>query len=64
MTGTRKLKDYFIDIGLPAGRRDAQLVLLGDDSVVWIVGHAISHHVAVTPDSTRMLEVEVMDATE
>lgn len=63
MRGTRKLKDYFIDIGIPAAHRDAQVVLVGDDGVVWIVGYAISHHAAVTPDTARMLEVEVMDAT-
>jgi tRNA(Ile)-lysidine synthase len=62
MTGTKKLQDYFVDIGLPASQRDAQLLLLGAGRIGWIVGHAISVHVAVTPRSRRLMEIEVTHA--
>jgi len=62
MTGTKKLQDYFVDIGLPASQRDGQLLLLGAGRIAWIVGHAISVHVAVTPRTRRLVEIEVTHA--
>lgn len=62
MTGTKKLKDYFIDIGLPACQRDAQLLVVAHGRIAWIVGHAIAADVAVTPQTRRLLEIEVTHA--
>jgi tRNA(Ile)-lysidine synthase len=64
MTGTKKLSDYFQDIGLPAVERDRQVLLTVDDRIAWVVGHAVDAHAAVTDDTRRLIEVEVRDAAE
>jgi len=64
MTGTKKLKDYFIDLGLPMSERDRQLLMVANDEIVWVVGRAIGAQAAVTPHTERVLEVLVSDAPE
>lgn len=64
MTGTKKLSDYFQDIGLPAVERDQQVLLTVDDRIAWVVGHVIDAGVAVTSATRRLIEVEVRDAVE
>ena len=62
--GTRKLKDYFCDLGIPAARRDCKLLLVADGEIVWIVGHAVSAKAAVTDRTTAWMEIEVSDEAE
>ncbi|HIJ73660.1 MAG TPA: tRNA lysidine(34) synthetase TilS [Candidatus Hydrogenedentes bacterium] len=62
MTGTKKLKDYFIDIGLPATRRDSQPLLVSGETVLWVIGYAIAAHGAVGPETSQVIEIEVVDA--
>ena len=61
MDGSKKLKDYFIDLGLPVSARDATPLVVGDGRIAWIVGHAVSAHVAVTPATRHVVEIEVTD---
>jgi tRNA(Ile)-lysidine synthase len=64
MGGSRKLKDYFIDEGVPASNREEVPILLAGNRIIWIVGHAISGFAAVTTATRRLLEIEVLDAAE
>ncbi len=59
MEGTRKLKDYFIDVGIPAPRRDAVPLLIAGGRIVWVVGYAPGADAAVTPATKRFLKIEV-----
>lgn len=63
MKGTKKLKDYFIDLGLTLGERENQCLLIAGDRIAWVVGRAISAHAAVTPSTDHILEIEVRDDT-
>jgi tRNA(Ile)-lysidine synthase len=62
MSGTRKLQDYFVDIGLPVSQRDRALILCAGGRIAWIVGRAISAHVAVTSETRRVIEIEAPHA--
>jgi tRNA(Ile)-lysidine synthase len=62
MHGTRKVKDFLIDLKLSPSDRAGQLVIVAEHGVVWLVGRAISAHAAVTASTRRVLEVEVTDA--
>lgn len=62
--GTRKLKDYFCDLGIPPVQRDAKLLLTAGNEVVWIVGHAVSAKAAVTEATTCWLEIEIFDEAQ
>jgi len=64
MTGTKKLQDYFVDAGVPAFERDAQILLTGGGKILWVVGGAVSSHAAVTESTARFLEVDIIDGTE
>ena len=59
MTGTRKLKDYFIDLGIPAPDRGGQPLLIAGEEIVWVVGKATSAETAVTRSTRRILEIRV-----
>jgi tRNA(Ile)-lysidine synthase len=59
MSGTRKLKDYLRDAGVPPEERDRIVVLVGNGEILWVVGGAAARAAAVTDDTCRVLEVEV-----
>ena len=62
--GTKKLKDYFIDLGLTERERARQPLLTAGGEIVWVVGRAVSQTAAVTPATRRIVEVQVIDATQ
>ncbi len=64
MSGTKKLKDYFVDAGVAVWERDLSLLLVAGGRIAWIVGGAVSAHVAGGPETSRWIEVEVVDAVE
>jgi tRNA(Ile)-lysidine synthase len=64
MGGTKKVKDYFVDAGVPATDRDRIPLLVCGDRIAWVVGYAMSAEFAVTQRTMRLVEVEVWNATE
>jgi tRNA(Ile)-lysidine synthase len=63
MSGTRKLKDYLSEMGMPVTERNAQLLLVADFGIAWVVGHAIAARAAITPSTRNLIEFEVNDAS-
>ena len=59
LTGSKKLHDYFVDIGLPVPERHRVPLLVSKERIFWIVGHAVAAEAAVQPDTRRILELEV-----
>ena len=64
MEGRKTIKDYLSERGVPAARRDDQILLAAEDEILWVVGHAISARSAVTPESRSVLEIRVRDETQ
>ncbi len=64
MTGSKKLKEYFVDIGVPATRRDREILLIANGLIAWVVGHGIAASMAITQETRRTIEVRVTDASE
>jgi tRNA(Ile)-lysidine synthetase-like protein len=62
--GTRKLKDYFGDLGLARHERDQALLVVARGEIVWIVGHAVSQHAAVSATTGSVAQIEVLDGTQ
>ena len=58
MTGSKKLKDYFIDKKVPPTERDEVLVIEHVGGIVWVVGHEIDDRVKVTEDTKSFLVIE------
>ena len=59
MTGTRKIKDYFIGLGVPAPVRDAVPLVVDETGIVWVTGHAPAGRVCIGPQTARCLVVRV-----
>ena len=62
--GSKKLQDYFVDVGLPAPRRATHPLVVVGERILWVVGYAIDESAAVSRDTKRILEIEVRTPTE
>jgi len=62
MDGTRKVKDYLSDRGVPVALRDSIPIVAADDTIIWIVGHAVSGHAALQDGDDTGLAIEVHHA--
>jgi tRNA(Ile)-lysidine synthase len=59
MNGSKAVKDYFVDAGIPAPHRPALPLLESGGRILWVVGHAVSADTAITAASRRFLQIEV-----
>lgn len=64
MRGTRKLKDYFGDSGIPLEARDRVPIVACGSEIVWIVGYGVSEAFAVRDSTKRGILIEVDDGVE
>ena len=58
MTGTQKIKKYFIDNKVPRAERIRCPLLLSAGKIIWVAGHRIADSVKVLPTTQRVLKVE------
>ena len=67
--GSKKLKDFFIDMKVPAPERDGVPLLLGNGEIIWVMDpdeHGwgrIGEKVKVTEKTARVLQVKVVSST-
>ncbi len=59
MDGTRKLKDYLNDTGLPIEQRDTLVLVCAGDSIVWVVGYAVAQPFVANSSSTGWIQIDV-----
>lgn len=57
MKGSKKLKDIFIDLKIPIGKRDEIPVVTFDDEIAWIVGYKVSENFKVKKETKKILKV-------
>lgn len=55
--GSRKLKDFFIDIKLPQPERDRIPLLVDEDGIICVLGFVIADRVRVQPETETLLHV-------
>ncbi|MEW6671238.1 MAG: tRNA lysidine(34) synthetase TilS [Thermodesulfobacteriota bacterium] len=58
MTGSQKVKKYFIDNKVPRAERYRCPLLLSAGKIIWVAGHRIDDSVKVLPTTQRILKVE------
>lgn len=61
MRGTRKIKDCFIDWKIPMEKRARTPLVTCRDAILWVVGHRISQDFRVTPETKRVICMEIQD---
>lgn len=59
MTGTQKLKNFFINNKVPRSERLRCPVVVNKGKIIWVVGHRIDDAVKVTPSTANVLKVEL-----
>ncbi len=57
MKGSKKVKEFFIDIKIPRSERDSVPILLSGDEIIWIVGHRADGRFAATEGTKRRLKI-------
>ncbi|MBW2011813.1 MAG: tRNA lysidine(34) synthetase TilS, partial [Deltaproteobacteria bacterium] len=60
MSGTQKVKKFFINNKIPPSERSKCLILTSGQQIIWIVGHRIDESVKVTSSTNRVLKAELL----
>jgi len=64
MTGTRKVKDFFIDRKIPPLLRRQIPLLFSGEKLLWICGLRVSESGRVPPGTHEVIEVEIPEFTQ
>ena len=59
MSGTKKLKDFFIDQKIPRNLRDSIPLLTDGSNILWVVGHRLDDRFKTTVNTKNQLTVTV-----
>lgn len=57
LTGSKKLKDFFIDYKIDRDKRDRIPLVCDGDEILWVVGFRISEKYKITDETTEILEI-------
>ena len=60
MTGTQKLKDFFINQKVPRTERTKCPILLSRGKIIWVAGYRIDESVKVIPSTGKVLKAELI----
>jgi tRNA(Ile)-lysidine synthase len=60
MNGKKKISDFLIDKKVPANLKNQTLVLVSDQSVVWIVGQRLDNRFKVTDKTEKVMEISLI----
>ncbi|MFP3869461.1 MAG: tRNA lysidine(34) synthetase TilS [Syntrophobacteria bacterium] len=55
--GSKKIKDFLMDVKVPRRERGRIPVLRSGDCIVWVVGYRLDDRVKITPDTRRLLRL-------
>jgi tRNA(Ile)-lysidine synthase len=60
VSGTQKVKKYFIDHKIPGPQRRKCPLLLSHDKIIWIAGHRMDNCAKVVPATSRIIKAELL----
>ena len=60
VSGTQKVKKYFIDNKIPGPQRRKCPLLLSHDKIIWIAGHRMDNCGKVVPATNRIIKAELL----
>ena len=64
MRGSKKLKDFFIDLKISRDERDRIPLILDDENIIWVVGYRISDLYKITKKTKKILAIEFIKLTK
>jgi len=59
MEGSKKVKDFFIDLKVPSQKRERVPLLISKGKVVWVVGYRISECFKVDKETKKILKIRI-----
>lgn len=62
--GTKKLKDYFIDLKVPKEKRDKIPIIVGKKGIIWVVGYQVDKKYIVDQDTKTVLTIQYVHKEE
>ncbi|MBA7716405.1 tRNA(Ile)-lysidine synthase [subsurface metagenome] len=62
MKGSKKVKDFFIDVKIPLEQRKGIPLLISKDKLVWVVGYRIDERFRVDEDTRSILKVRIRES--
>lgn len=62
MTGSKKIKDIFIDLKIPAEDRDSKLIIADDDNILWLEDFRIHNNYKVSSSTKKILNILMEDS--
>ena len=60
-SGSKKLKDFFIDEKIPKTCRDDIIVIADNSNVIWVVGYRLSEAYYITDRTKHVLQIQITD---
>ena len=61
MRGSKKVKDFFIDLKIPLEERDMIPLLISKDKIAWVVGYRVDERFKIREDTRRVLKIKVKE---
>lgn len=58
MKGSKKLKDFFIDLKISRDERDRVPLIVDEENIIWVVGYRINDLYKLTKDTKNVLVIE------
>lgn len=59
MKGSKKIKDFFIDLKIPLEQRGMIPLLISKDKIAWVVGYRVDERFKIRQDTPRVLRIKV-----
>lgn len=59
MSGSKKLKDLFIDLKVPKDEREKIPLMCFDGEISWIIGYRVSNNYIVTKNTKNIIEIKI-----
>lgn len=64
MKGSKKLKDFFIDLKVSREKRDEIPLIVDEENIIWVIGHRISELYKLTKNTKNVLIVKYISFEE
>lgn len=59
MSGSKKIKDIFIDLKIPKEERNSKLIIADDENILWLEGYRINDKYKVSAATKKILNISI-----
>lgn len=59
MKGSKKIKNYFINLKIPSSKRDDILLLCDEENIIWVIGYRMCEKYKIQKDTKEKLTIKI-----